>query len=105
MKIFTYVFNKIKNIFRKIKKILQKREFWFSVIIYPLGGCAYLYLKRYINMSTFNQERVLMYSEIIFVIFAALTIFTAYELIEKRLLHKRQGDKLRLKTKQKDWKN
>ena len=86
-----------------LKRIAKNRNFLFCVIAYPISYCIFLYSKRYINLHPLSVDTINWYSGISFVILAFMTGLTIYELIEKRLFHKRQGDKLKIKQHQKDW--
>lgn len=88
---------------KALKKLAKSRNFIFTVIVYPLGIFAYLYFRKYINMNPFKEQNIKWYSGLSFLVMAFLAIYTVYELIEKRLLHKIQGDKLKIKQSEGTW--
>ncbi len=96
--------SKQHKMMKKFNKILHKQEFWFTVIVYPVAACIYLYAKNSIENSPFNVDTVYWYTELSFVILALLTLYAGWELIDKKLFFKKQGDKLKIKQGQRDWK-
>jgi len=90
-------------VFKSLKRLLKNRNFLFCVITYPLAYCLFLYAKQYLNMHPLPADKVNWVSGVSFAVLAFVTGFTIYELIEKRLFHKVQGDKLKMKQHQRDW--
>ena len=82
-------------VIRHIKKTLRKREFWFTILLYPAIAAGYFYLK---NNEAFYQLVKLIgiwYFVISFILFLYITVIVTFENIEKRLMNKVQGDKLK----------
>lgn len=85
---------------KKLKKTIRKREFWFTILIYPAIVAGYFYLK---NNSTFNKfigKTHIWYFIITLILFLYITCYVVFEVVEKRLHNKRQGDKLKIKQQQ-----
>lgn len=84
-------------ILRKFKKIIQRKDFWFAIVIYPLLLWLYSYLKTNLVINKFVTDNALSY----FIVFFCLAIFTtflvAWEIFEKKIYHKVQGQKLQFK--------
>lgn len=92
-----------KKKFKKYSRIFKNKNFLFTIFVYPAIYFAYIYALRYLNRNPFGDKFVLWYSGLTFFGLLILTLFAGYELIEKRLTHKVQGDKLRMKQGQKNW--
>lgn len=91
----------IKSVLIKhIKKTIRKREFWFTILIYPAIAAGYFYIRNDSSFSEFAGKTHIWYFIISFVFFAYVICYVAFEVIEKKLLHKVQGDKLRIKQEQ-----
>ena len=101
----------MKQIFkdvRSLRKILHNKDFYFIITVYPIGAFLYVYalnLLRPNGMETqiIQEETKNLYSLWTTVGFMFFVLYSAYELIDKRLLYKNQGDKLKLKQGEKDW--
>jgi len=91
----------IKSVLIKhIKRTVRKREFWFTILVYPVIATGYFYIKKNHSFSEFAGKTHMWYFIISFIFFAYIICFVAFEIIEKKLLHKVQGDKLRIKQEQ-----
>jgi hypothetical protein len=86
---------------KHLKKTIHKREFWFSVLLYPTISIGYLYLKNSKRLFEFVSKIGIWYFVIAFIILIYITFYVAFEVIEKKLLFKVQGDKLKIKQEQK----
>lgn len=85
---------------RHLKKTLRKREFWFTILLYPAIAAGYFYLK---NSSAFRElagKPHVWYFVLAFIFFLYIICYVSFEIVEKKLLHKVQGDKLRIKQEQ-----
>jgi hypothetical protein len=92
----------IKSVLLKhVKKTLRKREFWFTILLYPAIAAGYFYLKNNSFLNNLIGKAHIWYFIISFIFFVYITGYVAFEVIEKKLLHKVQGDKLRIKQEQK----
>lgn len=85
---------------KHIKKTLRKREFWFTIIIYPAMAAGYLYLKDNPTLKELVYKTGIWYFVLSFIFFIYITVYVFFEVIEKKLHHKVQGDKLRIKQEQ-----
>ena len=88
---------------RHIKKTLRKREFWFTILLYPAIAAGYFYLKNNEALYQLVNRAGIWYFVISFILFLYITIIVSFEILEKRLLNKVQGDKLRIK--QDEWRH
>ena len=87
----------IKSMMLKhIKKTLRKREFWFTILLYPAIAAGYFYRFFYELVGKTH----IWYFVVCFIFFVYITCYVAFEIVEKKLLHKVQGDKLRIKQEQ-----
>ncbi len=94
----------VKDI-RSMKKILRNRDFYFIIFVYPLGTVLLLYLeKKLIESGIMTAEKKEMYSVLSIAVVIFFVAYTIYEIIDKKLLYKNQGDKLKIKQDDKDWK-
>lgn len=85
---------------KHLKKTIRKREFWFTILLYPAIAAGYFYLK---NNSEFRElvgKTHIWYFIIAFIFFVYIICYVAFVVIEKRLHHKVQGDKLKIKQEQ-----
>jgi hypothetical protein len=88
-----------------MKKILRNRDFYFIIFVYPLGTALLLYLeKKLIESGIMTAEKKEMYSVLSIAVVIFFVAYTIYEIIDKKLLYKNQGDKLKIKQDDKDWK-
>lgn len=87
-------------ILKHLKKSIRKREFWFTVVLYPAITAGYFYLKNSHALYTFISKLGIWYFVIAFIISVYVICYVAFEVIEKKLLHKVQGDKLKMKQEQ-----
>lgn len=83
-----------------IKKTLRKREFWFTILLYPAIAAGYFYLKNNNLLNDLVGKTHIWYFVVCFIFFVYITCYVAFEIVEKKLLHKVQGDKLRIKQEQ-----
>lgn len=94
----------MKNvIIRHIKKTLRKREFWFTILLYPAIAAGYFYLKNNEALYQLVKRTGIWYFVISLILFLYITVIVTFENIEKRLMHKVQGNKL--KIKQDEWRH
>ena len=90
--------------FRSMRKIFSNKDFWFVLIVYPIGFFAYTYVVMKMNETPFlTGETQEFYSLVCILISGFLTGYTLFEIIDKKLLYKNQGDKLKLKQDEKEW--
>ena len=98
----------MKHVFkdiRSMKKILRNRDFYFIIFVYPLGTALLLYLELKLMESVImTAEKKDMYSFLSIAVVIFFVAYTIYEIIDKKLLYKNQGDKLKIKQDDKDWK-
>jgi predicted permease len=87
-------------IIKHLKNTLRKREFWFTILIYPAIAAGYFYIKNYPVFLQLVGKTHIWYFIIAFIFFVYITCYVAFEVIEKRLHHKVQGDKLKIKQEQ-----
>ena len=85
------------DVLKFLQRILKNKHFWFVVIVYPGLCLIYSYAKDYFIKNPLPDNFEKLYSNIMFICMFALVVFAGYELIEKRLTYKIQGDKLRIK--------
>ena len=85
---------------KHIKKTLRKREFWFTILLYPAIAAGYFYLKNNCYFYELVGKTSIWYFVVSFIFFVYITCYVAFEVVEKKLLHKVQGDKLRIKQEQ-----
>ena len=88
---------------RHIKKTLRKREFWFTILLYPAIAAGYFYLEKNEAIYQLVNRTDIWYFIITFLLFLYITAIITFENIEKRLMNKIQGDKL--KIKQDEWRH
>lgn len=86
---------------RHIKKTLRKREFWFTILLYPAIAAGHFYLKNNEALYQLVNRTGIWYFVISFILFMYIIIIVSFEILEKRLMNKVQGDKL--KIKQDEW--
>jgi len=91
-------------VFKHLKKTVRKREFWFTVVLYPTIVAGYYYLKNNHALYTLVNKSGIWYFVIAFILFVYIICYVAFEIIEKKLLHKVQGDKLKMKQEQ-NWRS
>lgn len=93
---------------KKFKKLLKDRKFVFCITVYPIAliiyiaGLIYISSKR--NANDF-LEFAMIYTVVSLVILGFISVMTIFEKIEKRASYKVQGDKLKLKRNEKNWKD
>ena len=91
----------IKTVLIKhLKKTMRKREFWFTILLYPAIAAGYFYLKNNPVFRDLVDKTHIWYFVIAFIFFVYVTCYVAFEVAEKRLHHKIQGDKLKIKQDQ-----
>lgn len=91
----------IKSVLIKhLKKTIRKREFWFTILLYPAIAAGYFYLKNNPAFCEFAGKTHIWYFVITFIFFLYIICYVTFEVLEKKLLHKIQGDKLRMKQEQ-----
>ena len=90
---------------KKIRKLLRDRDFVFCIISYPLLLVLYIVLKVYIGNTEFETDTRTYYRIVSFVVLGFISILSIFERIEKKAMHKVQGDKLKIKQKERNWKN
>jgi hypothetical protein len=88
-------------ILRHLKKTLHKREFWFTILLYPAIATGYFYLKSNGVLYNLVNKTGIWYFVISFIIFIYIITIVTLEFVGKKLFHKIQGDKLRIK--QDEW--
>lgn len=94
----------LKNM-RSLKRIFRNRDFYFVLTVYPLGAFLFVYaLQKVKNNQIFKGNDQEMCSVISITLMTFFVIYTVYEMIDKKLLYKNQGDKLKLKQGEKGWK-
>lgn len=90
--------------FRSLRKIFSNKDFWFVLTVYPIGFFAYTYVTTKMKKTPLlTGETQEFYSLLCILIAGFFTVYTVYEVIDKRLLYKNQGDKLKLKQDEKEW--
>ncbi len=93
---------------KKFKKLLKDRKFVFCITVYPISLLIYIagfiYVRSKSNDTDF-LEFAMMYTVVSLVILGFISVMTIFEKIEKRAAHKVQGDKLKLKRNEKNWKD
>ena len=87
--------------FKHLKKTIRKREFWFTVLFYPSIAIAYFYLKSNKHLFDFVNKMGIWYFVIALIVLLYIICYVGFEIVEKKLLHKVQGDKLKIKQEQK----
>jgi uncharacterized membrane protein YhaH (DUF805 family) len=85
---------------KKLKKTIRKREFWFTILIYPAIVAGYFYLKNNSTFRKFAGKTHIWYFIIALILFLYITCYVVFEVVEKRFHNKRQGDKLKIKQQQ-----
>lgn len=90
---------------KQIKKLLRNRDFVFCIITYPIALVAFIILKVYIGNTDFETDTRTYYRIVSFVVLGFVAILSIFERVEKKVLHKGQGDKLKIKQKESNWKN
>lgn len=89
---------------RSLRKIFSNKDFYFVILVYPIGFFFYMYVITKLKSKPFltgeNQE---FYSVLCILISGFFTGYTIFEIIDKKLLYKNQGDKLKLKQDEKEW--
>ena len=89
---------------RSLKRVFRNRDFYFVLTVYPLGAFLFVYaLQKVRNNQIFTKGSQEMCSVISITLMVFFVIYTVYEMIDKKLLYKNQGDKLKLKQGEKDW--
>ena len=89
---------------RSLKRIFRNRDFYFVLTVYPLGAFLFVYALQKINSSSiFTKESQEMYSVISITLMMFFVAYTVYEMFDKKLFYKNQGDKLKLKQGEKGW--
>lgn len=83
-----------------LKNTIQKREFWFTILLYPAIAAGYFYIRNYPTFREFAGKTHIWYFIIAFIFFVYITCYVVFEVVEKRLHHKVQGDKLKIKQEQ-----
>lgn len=86
---------------RHIKKTLRKREFWFTILLYPAMAAGYFFLKNNDGLYRLVSKTGIWYFVISLILFTYIMAIVAIEFLEKKYFHKIQGDKL--KIKQDEW--
>lgn len=110
-----HVFRSISmDVWKVLKKITKTRNFWFTVIAYPVLSFLYAYTSGRIDLWRKTVELsgeiveeikgITIYSGLSVGILLFVGLFSAYEKIETSFMYKSQGDKLRIRQGQKDWK-
>lgn len=92
--------NTSEMLFKRIKKTIRKREFWFTIILYPTISASYLYAKNSKWLNELIHKVGIWYFVVALIIFLYIIFYVTFEVIEKRLMHKVQGDKLKIKQEQ-----
>ncbi len=89
---------------RSLKRIFRNKDFYFVMTVYPIGAFLFVYaLQKVRGNQIFTKEKQEMYSVISIVLMTLFVVYTIYEMIDKKLLYKNQGDKLKLKQGEKGW--
>ena len=89
---------------RSLKKLFSNRNFYFVFTVCPLGAFLYMYAVGKIKEKPLiTGETQEMYSVATIIAAMFLVVYTAFEIIDKKLQYKNQGDKLKLKQDEKDW--
>ena len=91
---------------KSMRKIFRNKDFYFVITVYPLGALSLWYLqKKLLESGIMTDERKEMYSLLSIGLAIFFVFYTVYEIVDKKLLYKNQGDKLRLKQGDKEWQN
>jgi hypothetical protein len=85
---------------KHIKKTLKKREFWFTILLYTAMAAGYFHAKNSDSLKRMTSIPHIWYFAFSLIFFVYIICYVAFEIIEKKLLHKVQGDKLRIKQEQ-----
>lgn len=89
---------------RNMRKLFSNRDFYFVLTVYPIGFFLYMYVMTKMKEAPFlTGERQEFYSLLCILISGFFTGYTIWEMIDKKLLYKNQGDKLKLKQDEKEW--
>ena len=91
----------IELVLKKVMRTIKKKEFWFTIIVYPLFAIGYQYVKKNRQAYEMVNRTGIWYFVVSYMIALYIVFMVAYEIIEKKLRHKIQGDKL--KQKQENW--
>lgn len=98
----------MKQIFkdvRSLRKIFQNKDFYFIITVYPIGALLFVYALNVLETRTvMTEESRNLYSLWTMMGCTFFVFYSIYELIDKKLLYKNQGDKLKLKEGEKEWK-
>ena len=89
-------------VLKTVKRSVKKREFRFTVVVYPVFLCGYTVIKNSKWLHDVVSQIGLWYFAVSYLVALYIVFMVAYEVVEKRLKHKVQGDKL--KQKQERWK-
>ena len=90
---------------KSLKRIFRNKDFYFVLIAYPVGAFLFIYLLQKVRGERiFTGEKQEMYSVMSITLMALFVAYTIYEMIDKKFLYKNQGDKLKLKQGERDWK-
>jgi Na+/melibiose symporter-like transporter len=89
---------------KQLKKLLRNKDFVFCIVAYPVALLLYVILRVYIPEPE-SEETGTYYTLVSILILGFVATVSIFERIEKRALHKVQGDKLKIKQKDISWKN
>jgi len=90
----------LKHFARAVKRTVRQREFWFTVAVYPFFAACYTYVKGSRWLKDVVGKTGVWYFACSFMVFSYAVLAVACEIIEKKLKHKVQGDKLKIKQRQ-----
>lgn len=93
---------------KKFKRLLKDRKFVFCITVYPISLLIYLSGLAYVSSRSNDDEFLefaMIYTVVSLVILGFISVMTIFEKIEKRASYKVQGDKLKLKRNEKNWKD
>jgi hypothetical protein len=83
---------------------MKNRDFMFCIVTYPAIFLVYISLRIYIRFADMDVISP-RYTLISFLILIFLVILTIIEIIDTKVSHKVQGDKLKLKRVNNKWKS
>lgn len=93
---------------KKFRRLLKDRNFVFTITVYPLALILYMLGRYYIRLRSDNEDFIefaMLYTIASLVVLGFIAVMTIFEKIEKRASYKVQGDKLKLKRNEKNWKD
>lgn len=82
---------------RSMKKTLRRKDFWFAVTVYPLMVMGYMWARDSIFLKDITGKAGIWYFVAAFLIFTFIVFNVIWHVIERKLKHTGQGDKLKIK--------